>query len=347
VKSWLSIRARCAVRSALLSLTAGVFALAWSRPAPQGSLQSTAELVKVDVRVADRRGNFLSSLAPTDFRVLDNGIEQTTVFFTSIEAPAQILVMVETGPAVYLIRNEHLAAAYALLDSLAPGDQLALACYDQNPRQIMAFTSDKSAWLSALGEIKYNLGMGDLNFYGSLSQVLDWLRPIPGKRALVILTTGLDSSQPSGWDPLIEKLRREDIVLFPVALGGSLRPPTRAEPFRRKKTPANNSDQNKPASGTESPLSFTRADRDLRSLAAITGGRAYFPRSSGDFVAIYRGIAAALRHQYILGFVPSHDGQYHALSVEVVPGNGLSAKPEDKRAQYQVFSRAGYLAPGP
>ena len=65
--------------------------------------------------------------------------------------------------------------------------------------------------------------MGDLNFYDSISGVLDWLGPATGKRALVLLTTGLDSSAPARWDALVRKLRSEDVVIFAVALGGSLR----------------------------------------------------------------------------------------------------------------------------
>src|SRR5579872_3806107 len=84
--------------------------------APQEVLQTTAELVKVDVSVADAHGTFLSALTQSDFRVLDNGVERPVSFFMSVDAPAQVMVLLETGPAVYLIRSEHLAASYALLE---------------------------------------------------------------------------------------------------------------------------------------------------------------------------------------------------------------------------------------
>jgi len=154
-------------------------------------LEATTEFVKVDASVLDNRGNFVGGLARSNFRILDNGAEQPIAFFTPVEAPAQILVMIETSPAVYLIHNQHLVAAYALLDGLAADDQVALVTYDQAPREILKFTADKSALLAALGGVQYTIGMGDLNLYDSISGVLDWMGPATGKRALVLLTLSL------------------------------------------------------------------------------------------------------------------------------------------------------------
>ena len=77
----------------------------------------------------------------------------------------------------------------------------------------------------------------------------------------------------------------------------------------------------------------------------MTGGRAYFPDSRQDFVAIYRQIAAMLRHQYVLGFAPAHDGQLHSLSVQLVSPQaaGRAAKSRRNNPEYQIFSRSGYL----
>ena len=322
-------------------------ASAWPSAFPQQSLQSTAELVKVAVSVADGHGNFLSGLAQQDFRIFENGVEEPVTFFVPPDAPAQILVMIETGPAVYLIHDEHLAAAYSLVAGLDPADQVALVTYDQAPRTILAFTAEKSSLLSAIGGIEYNIGMAELNFYQSLSEVLDWLDATPGKRAIVLLTTGLDSSQPPRWDALADKLRRDDVVIFPVALGGPLRSATKPKRQKLEKIPGGQSEASPSSSAAANPVSFARADQDLRALASITGGRAYFPQSSNDFVPIYREIAAALRHQYVLGFVPSHDAKYHSISVEVALSNGHFPKPGQKNVPYRVFARAGYLAPGP
>jgi VWFA-related protein len=300
----------------------------------QQPLQVTTDMVQIGVSVLAAGGDFVSGLQRKNFRVLDGGVERPLIFFAPTDAPAQILVMVETSPAVYLIQSQHIAAAYALLDGLGADDQVALVTYDQAPRAVLAFTPDKNALLAALGKIQFSVGMGQLNFYDSVSTALDWIAPVSGKKALVLLTTGLDSSSPARWDALVQKLRARDVVIFPVALGGWLRRP----PDKKKK-----------ATGPpqEDSQVFATADQALNSLAAITGGRAFFPESAKDFAPMYQQIAAALRHQYLLGITPEHDGQFHTLSVQALDGNGQPWVTEGKKATHRIFSREGYLAPGP
>lgn len=300
----------------------------------------------MDVSVLDRHGSFIGGLAQKDFRVLDGASQQPIVFFASVEAPAQVLVLVETSPAVYLIHHQHLIAAYALLEGLAPDDQVALVSYDQGPHAILPFTPDKPALAGALNQLQYTLGTGELNFFDSISAVVNWLAPVSGKKSILILSTGLDSSPPSRWDALEQKLRANDVVIFPVALGGSLR-----QPGAKKKTGKRSRDAASPspdsAGEPANPLSFAKADTALLSLAKITGGHAYFPVSPNDFEGIYREIAAALRHQYVLGITPAQDGQFHALTVQVIGANGQPVPAEGKNAVYRIIAREGYLAPGP
>jgi Ca-activated chloride channel family protein len=316
-------------------LMRGGTAVAQQQPASnvQQPLQVTTEMVQIGVSVLSASGDFVSGLQRKNFRVLDAGSERPLVFFAPTDTPAQILVMVETSPAVYLIQNQHIAAAYALLDGLAPDDQVGLVTYDQAPRAVLAFTPDKNALLAALGQIQFSVGMGELNFYESVSTVLDWIAPVSGKKALVLLTTGLDSSSQARWDALMQKLRASDVVIFPVALGGWLRRP----PDKKKKATAPPKDDSQV---------FANADQALISLATITGGRAFFPESAKDFSPMYQQIAAALRHQYLLGITPEHNGQFHPLTVQVLDGNGQPFATEGKKAN-RIFSRAGYLAPGP
>jgi VWFA-related protein len=300
-----------------------------------------AELVPIEASVVDQHGDFVGGLARDRFKVFDNGVEQPITWFAPIDRPAQVLVMLETSPAVYLIRDQHLAAARALLEGLGPEDQVALVTYDQAPKAALAFTADKSALLAALDKTQYTLGMGDLALYDSISAVLDWLRPMTGKRELVLLTTGLDSSPPSRWEALVKKLESEDVVIFSVELGGSLR----ARSDKKHETALSPGRGQERASKSED--AFERADQGLRSLARITGGLACFPHSDRDFAPLYREIAAALRHQYVLSISPAHDNQFHTLTVEA-NSSGTQAGPARRlRADYRVLARAGYLAPGP
>lgn len=294
-------------------------------------------LVKVDASIVDSKGEFVEGLQKENFHVFDDGTEQPIAFFASTDAPAQVLVLIETSPAVFLIHRQHLDAAYALLDGLAPGDRVALGAYSDTAQLILPFTADKSALSSALAGIQYNLGSGDLNFYDSISAALDWLSAISGKKALVLLTTGLDSSPAGHWQRLLEKLRGSKVTIFPVALGGSLRSFQGNAPLT-------------PGSSAAPPpgMSFTAANRALASLADSSDGQAFFPEQDKDFVGIYRRIAAALRHQYTLGFTPpALDGKFHSLCLKVFDSNGRLLPTDGPKHRYRIFARQGYLAPSP
>jgi Ca-activated chloride channel homolog len=303
--------------------------------APQHPLQVTTEIVKLDASVIDERGELVSGLQQKNFRILDAGAEQPIIYFASADAPAQILVMIETGPAVYLIQNDHIAALDALAAGLPPDDEIALVAYNQAPATILPFTRDRSSLTSALGQIQYTLGFGELNLFDSISAVLDSLAPAAGKKALVLLTTGLDSSPASRWQALGQKLQATDVVIFPVALGAALR-----TPVKKNKTKSKSLAENKPGV-------FAEADEHLRSLAEITGGRAFFPESAADFVPTYREIAATLRHQYVLGIAPVHDGQFHPLTVQILDDAGAPYPASGKNIPRKIFVRQGYLAPAP
>lgn len=330
---------------------------------PNFPLAVRVDLVNVEVTVTDAQGNFVRDLRRENFRVLDDGVQQPLTHFAPVEAPAQVLVLVETGPAVYLIHREHLLAAYALLEGLAPDDQVALGSYDQSARLLMNFAADKAALAQALGGLRYNLGMAQLNLFDSLGTALDWLAPLPGKKAIVLLTTGLDTSGAGRWEALAQKLRASDVVILPAALGGELREPSEKNNKKKKKgAPAPRVSVN--SLGNE--LSFVQADKALEAIAELTGGHAYFPHEARDFVGIYRQIAGLLRHQYSLGFAPpARDARFHKIEVHVVDASGhlltalatapASAKPEGTSGRalaqpqpaYRINARQGYLAPSP
>jgi Ca-activated chloride channel family protein len=298
----------------------------------QEPLKVQAELVFLQVSVEDGHGVFRGDLDRSQFRIFDNGAEQNLAFFNSVDTPAHVAVLLETSPAVYLIQSQHIAAAYALLGGLAPDDSIALATYDQSARVALDFTSDRSAITRALDGMQYFLGMGELNFYDAVNSTLAWLEAPLGKKALVVLSTGLDSSSESRWNALQTELEKTDVSAFTVALGGAVRN------FKSKKA----------ARGPQA--SFQRADAALREIAKTTGGQSYFPATPDDFVKAYREISAQLRHQYLLAYrPPPHDGRVHSIEVRVLNAQGrvlaATGVPAGSANGFRIFSRQSYLSP--
>jgi VWFA-related protein len=325
---------------ALAAASGGALAAHSQEPHPPAGavIEVRADLVRVPVSVTGKDSALIGDLHETNFRILEDGNPVPVKFFASADAPAQVLVLVETGPAVYLIEREHLIAAYSLLGGLAPNDQVALATYDQSARLLLPFTTDKIMLARAMGGLEYTLGMANLNFYDSVAASLDSLAALPGKRAMVLLSTGLDSTSEDRWNALEAKLRASDVTIFPVALGGSLRDtdsnPKSAGNKKAKKhsgaaavSDANTDDT--ATTGIKFPARHTSAS-DHR---AAHRGPGFLPSSPDDFVAIYKQIAAILRHQYLLAFQPSaHDGHFHTIEVQILDSNSHPRLPRCGRA---------------
>jgi Ca-activated chloride channel homolog len=325
---------------AMASLTASPrvrFGQTAAPPLVQHPLEATTEMVKLDVTVLNAQGEFVDGLEQSSFHVLDDGVERPIAFFAPVTVPAKVVLILETSPAVYLFENEHIAAAYALLSGLGDDDQVALITYADTPKQVVGFTSNKQQLAYAIENVQYTIGAAALNLYDSVSAVLDALGRLPGKKAIVLLTTGLDSSPPAHWDALLEKLRDTDVVIFSVGLGRALDDQTR-KPKPSKKAVSE--------SNPGGAAVLEKAQTGLVELSDATGGRAYFPETAQDFAPDYREISSSLRHEYVLGIAPGHDGRLHHLSVEVLDTRQKPAKRKKHAApEYRISARDGYLAP--
>ncbi len=285
--------------------------------------------VNVGVIVTDPSGHFVEGLRREDFRVFDNGVEQPITDFTAVDEPAQVLLLIEAGPAVYLLEGAYLQAAHGLLQGLATADSVAVAKYSDAAQAVLAFTPDKQLAESALGALHYNLGFGSLNLSSSLSQVLVWLHGTAGKKSVILLSTGVDTSPSDESLVSLSQLRVGEVRIFAVSLAAALR------------TPAKNKKKSPPSKTIDAEQRFAEADQLLRQLAGATGGRAYFPVSASDFRAVYAELAQLIRHEYSLAFAPQmRDGAVHAIKITINRADSLP-----NRADFRVEHRQAYVAP--
>ncbi len=293
----------------------------------------SVDRVNVGVIVTDSHGNFVEGLRREDFHLFDNAVEQPISDFAAIEEPAQVLLLIEAGPAVYLLEGGHLQAALSLLNGLSNGDRVAVVKYAESPTALLDFTADKQAAFAALGQLRFNLGFGSLNLSASVSKVLEWLGNAQGKKTIVLLSTGVDTSPMNESALVIQQLKTSDMRLLAVSLMGGLQNPL---PASKKKLRA--------ANPTQSALEFERASQLLKHMAESTGGRAYYPEAEKEFHSAYAEIAQLVRHEYSLAFAPpERDGAVHFIQVRV----GTPQAPAPLAAPYRIDHRQAYLAPMP
>jgi VWFA-related protein len=302
-------------------------------------IRVSVDRVSVGVLVTDPSGKFVEGLQRKNFHIFDNGVEQPITDFLNVEEPAQALVLIEAGPAVYLLEGSHLRAAREFLSGLSPDDRVAVVKYADAPQGLVDFTANKQSVAAAFDGLGFNLGFGSLNLSASLSKVLDWLSSSQGKKTIVLLSTGVDTSSTKQIQDLLSRLQTSDVRILAVSLTGDLRNPAPAA--NKKKSPS--------PKVARTSQQFAEADMLLRQIAETTGGQAYFPANSNELSAVFAQIAQIVRHEFSLAFIPpAHDGAIHSLEVRVLAESGQpTSQSAAGLANYRVDCRRAYVAPRP
>jgi VWFA-related protein len=291
---------------------------------PNQTIRVKVDRVNVGVIVTDHSGHFVEGLRREDFHLYDNGMEQPLTGFAAIEEPAQVLLLIESGPAVHLLGSNHMRASDALLNNLSPNDRVAIASYSKDPELLLDFTPDRPTAEFALHNLNFTLGFAELNLSSSLASAIDWLAPFPGKKTIVVLSTGVDTSPVEKLQEIEQKLKTSDVRVLAASLAGDFR----KFPKWRKLSPKEREDRAFVKQG------FAQADQVLQELAMATGGRVYLPKNEKEFDRAYSEIAQLVRHEYSMAFSPpAKDGQVHTIQVKV------------KRLECRVDHRQAYLAP--
>ncbi len=287
------------------------------------AIRVSVDRVNVGVTVTGLHGNFVKGLRREDFRVFDNGVEQPVTGFLSIEEPAQVVLLLECGPAALFLKKSEFQAADTFLGSISPVDRVAIVGYSKSLDLVADFTTDKTEARTALRGMNFMGGFGELNLASSVAATLDWLAVLPGKKTIVLLSSGLETSPVANWQIVQQKIKTSDVRMLAVSVAGDLRKPAKG----RKLSPDEREDRKYVKEV------FAEADQSLRQLAEATGGRVYFPKNAKELVRTYAEITQLVRHEYGLEFAPpSLDGRVHSLNVKA------------KHSWYRVEYRQAYLA---
>jgi hypothetical protein len=99
-----------------------------------------------------------------------------------------------------------------------------------------------------------------------------------------------------------------------------------------------------------SNMDYLQGDNEMKTFAAMTGGRAYFPRFEGELPELFGDITRDIRNEYSLSYSPTNtklDGTYRKLKVQVVAPDGGPLKIKDQKGKdlkIEVVARDGYTA---
>jgi VWFA-related protein len=307
---------------------------------PDYSIKVNVPLVNVDVLVTTKSGQFVPGLKKENFRIVEDGAPQTITNFNVSKAPITAVLLVEFASTNYVFMIQALQASYAFANTLTKDDWVAVTYYDMNPHILVDFTQDKKAVYGALNQLRVP-GFAETNLFDALYDTLDRLDRVEGKKYIILVTTGVDTFSKLTLDKIMKKVKdTKDVTIFPVSVGFLIREMYEA---RGRAAPH----------GMGIPvgeMDYLQADNEMRTFAAMTGGRAYFPRFQGELPELFGDISNDIRNQYTLAYHPTNDkldGTYRKLKVQVVAPDGGQLKVKDQKGKdvkIEVVSRDGYTA---
>jgi len=285
-------------------------------PSSRHAIHIGASQVNVNVMVMDSHGHFVSGLQRDDFHVFDNGIERPVISFASNDEPSRIVLLIESGAQEYLLGklgNNLFVDAAEFANTIYSFDRVAIVTYSDRAYVERDFTSDATPVQPALKELEFELmnggaGSSAAALSSSLAAVLYWLEGVRGKKAIVLISTGIDTSPPQDRQFIKDELEVSDIPLFAISAFGDLR----RLPRHQKLTEDRREERAYVKEG------LVGADGWLRNLTTASSGHAYFPKDAKEFTAAYAEITQFVRGEYGIGFRPTLlDGKRHSISVKV------------------------------
>lgn len=296
---------------------------------PNFAISMTVPVVNVDVVVTDNDGNYLNGLKKENFRITEDGAPQVITNFGTTDAPITVVLLVEFsqlgyGYFVYNARRW----ADAFLHQLHPNDWVALESFNMRNNVDVDFTHNTREVEQGLISLVFP-PFHESNLFDALADVTDRMQDVKGKKAVLVLASGMDTFSKLTLDKTIAKLKGTDVTIYCVGVA--------EEMFVRT---VNNGG-----------LTYLQAQNQLRTFAAMTGGRTWFPRFDGEIPGIMADVAGSLRNEYSLGYISTnqeHDGKYRKLKVELVTPDGdpyTITDQKGKKHKFQVYARQGYIAP--
>jgi VWFA-related protein len=314
------------------------------------------QLVSVPAVVLDGRGKPVTGLRASDFLLYEDGRPQQITNFATTEVPFEVALLLDTSGStraeVGLIRR----AANAFIEALRPGDRVAVLAFstkEEGSQKLAAvevrapMTDDREKLREAVEGIGASYGTP---FYDGLERVAnDIFRQPPrdemrGRRALVALTDGVDSTSESDFEEARERFKRTGVVAYFVQVNteefvedrlmrdcqddGALRL-SRSQLQRYRRLFAARADAADYADfcrmGQFERMDISRrlyqlARQEMNELARASGGKTFPVADLREARSAFRQVADEIGTQYSLGYYPTNkarDGSFRAIRVQV------------------------------
>lgn len=231
------------------------------------------------VTVSDKSDHLVGDLEKSNFRVYEDGAEQTIQEFTLEDRPITMAIVLDSSGSMRDSLKDVHQAASAFVETLRPQDRAVVIDFDDKVFLLQDLTSDQALLKESINSTE---ALGSTALYDSLHAAFRKLRGIEGRKAIVLLSDGDDTSSQFGFDRILEEAKAQNVLIYGIGLGDV-----------RKSV--------------------------LKDFSETTGGRAFFVGKATELKDVYQKIAEELRRQYYLSYSTTNkvwDGRFVKLEVK-------------------------------
>ena len=244
---------------------------------------------------------FLTDLTAQDLVLEEDGEPQEIIDFYVEKRPVTLALILDSSGSMQTALGTVHAAASQFVNSLEEEDRALVIDFDEKVYLLQDITADKDDLTEAITSTQ---ALGGTALYDALYASYRKLRGIDGRKAIILLTDGDDTSSKFSFKRILDEAKLSDLIIYPIGLGTSV------------------------------------LDIDLRRvlklLAEETGGRPYFPNKVEELQGVYEEIALELKSQYYLTYEPTStvwDGRWRKIKM-TAPGKGVEIR--TRRGYYAV-----------
>jgi VWFA-related protein len=176
-------------------------------------------------------------------------------------------------------------AGRQLEDVVEREDKVAVWKYADKPEKLSDFSPAKETLdrvFTELGEPRFS----ETNLYDAVIAVLQQLKPVKGRKAIILISSGIDTFSKAKFEDALRAARSSDTPIYVVGLTRVLRGLVEIH-------------EN---SGTLAHIDWGKVDRELQEIVRASGGRVYSPETTLDLSQIYDDMMENLRVRYVIRY---------------------------------------------
>jgi VWFA-related protein len=314
------------------------------------------DMVTVFATVSDKKGRILSDLSKDDFAISEDGNAQTISYFArEDQLPLTVGLLVDTSMSQRDVLSDERSASATFVDQTLRTDmkdQAFLIHFDHEVELLQDLTTSRQKLDSALNLLRiaqseqdasnsgqhpdpdsqdpdqgggYHHG-GGTHLYDAIFLASDELmKKQPGRKALIVLSDGVDRGSMESLDSAIEAAQRANTVVYSIYFKGE--EPSQNFGGHHGGWRMGGPGYGGPGYGGGGPYGGQRryprqeerpdGKKILARISKETGGQLFEVSKKQPVDKIYTQITQELRDQYVLGYVPpkAETAGYHKITV--------------------------------